>query len=116
MQTMLALCALFAVAHASSGYVPAHVAAHMSKQDFTLRCPAGQAEAECKKSFPKVWADDHNGAGIAVTKRVAKLCASAASASLNVGLAALSLWFVAHAPLRHAALGSLPTGTICTDK
>lgn len=50
--------------------VPAHVKARVSKQDFTLRCPAGQAAAVCKKSFPKVWAKDHNGLDLAVTSRV----------------------------------------------
>ena len=49
--------------------VPAHVKARVSKQDFTLRCPAGQAPTVCKKSFPKVWAKDHNGLDLAVTSR-----------------------------------------------
>jgi len=50
--------------------VPAHVAARISKEDFTLRCPAGEAAASCQTSFPKVTAKDHNGSGLAVTERI----------------------------------------------
>jgi hypothetical protein len=46
--------------------VPVHVQSELSendvnRQDFTLRCPAGEAEAQCKLSFPTVTASSHEG-------------------------------------------------------